>query len=54
MHEFQVDEIKDLLKQFPDVIDAPLGRVKAVKHRIELIEENPRRQRPYPMSQVKL
>jgi hypothetical protein len=31
MHEFQVDEIKDLLKHFPDVIDAPLGREKAVK-----------------------
>jgi hypothetical protein len=54
LQEFQVDEIKDLLKQFPDVIDAPLGRVKSVKHRIEIMEENPRRQRPHPMSQVKL
>jgi hypothetical protein len=54
LQEFQVDESKDILKQFPDVIYAPLGRVKLVKHRIEIVEENSRRQRPYPMSQIKL
>jgi hypothetical protein len=27
--------------------------VKSVKHRIQLIKERPKRQRPYPMSQVK-
>jgi hypothetical protein len=46
LQEFENDEIKDLLKQFPDVMDAPLGRVKSVKHRIQLIEERPKRQRP--------
>jgi hypothetical protein len=53
LEQFENDEIKDLLKQFPDVMDAPLGRVKSVKHRIQLIEERPKRQRPYPMSRVK-
>jgi hypothetical protein len=52
--QFEGDEIKDLLKEFPDVIDAPLGRIKAIKHRINLVEERPKRQRPYSMSQIKL
>src|SRR5579875_2114930 len=53
LNDFEKDQIKDLIAKFPDVIDAPLGRVKAVKHRIKLIEEQPKRQRPYPMSKVK-
>jgi hypothetical protein len=53
LQHYKQDEIKDLLKQFPDVIDALLGRVKSVKHRIQLIEERPKKQRPYAMSQVK-
>jgi hypothetical protein len=39
MHEFQfqVDEIRDLLKQFPDVVNALLGWMKSVKHRISKV-----------------
>jgi hypothetical protein len=53
LQHYEQDEIMDLLKQFPDVIDAPLGRVKSIKHRFQLIEERPKKQRPYTMSQVK-
>jgi hypothetical protein len=36
------------------VIDAQLDGIKAIKHRINLIEERPKCQRPYSMSQIKL
>jgi hypothetical protein len=53
LQDFEQDEITKLLKEFPDVLDAPLGRIKGIKHRIKLIEERPKRQRPYPTSPFK-
>lgn len=53
LKEFEGDQIKELLKLFPDVVDAPLGRIRGIKHVIKLIEEHPKRQRPYPTSPLK-
>jgi hypothetical protein len=54
LQDFEHDEIRELLAKFPDVIDAPnLGRIKGIRHKIELLQERPKRQRPYPTSAAK-
>lgn len=39
LQDFESDEVCKLLKEFPDVIDAPLGKIKGYQHTIKIIEE---------------
>ena len=50
----QSESISSLLKQFPEVVEAPLGKVTTVKHKIEMSQECPKRLKPYPASPKRL
>jgi hypothetical protein len=52
--EAQSESISLLLKKYPEVVDAPLGKVVPVQHKIEMTEECPKRLKPYPASPKKL
>jgi len=52
--EWQKQEIKKLLLQFPTVFDAPtIGKTDAAEHTIQLKEDKPLLLKPYPYSETK-
>ncbi|CAL8087458.1 unnamed protein product [Orchesella dallaii] len=54
LHDWQKAKITEILQQFPTVVDSPsLGHTDVIEHEINVKEDKPKLQRPYPVSAAK-
>ncbi|CAL8129503.1 unnamed protein product [Orchesella dallaii] len=54
LDDWQRDEINKILKQYPTVVDSPtLGHTSVVEHEINVTDDKPKQQKPFPVSDAK-